>query len=393
MKLVVNASTLSLPLTGIGRYTRYLLEQLMLREEITEILGIQQFKSLNRALLRQRIEECDRYEEGYSVASQKVSFKQYLFRAAREVPSVHEAKLLLERAAALYHRKTSAHTIYWEPGYLLLPLDIPSISTVYDLSHLEYPECHPAARVSLLERHLEKSIERSQKIVVISEFTRQQVITNFSVPQDKIVVVPPAVSDIFRQPKSSESLQNLRRRYQLPAQFILSVCTLEPRKNLLGLLEAYSSMPSSLRKQYPLVLVGAKGWRSEKLDLVLSRLREKGEVIQLGYVAHQDLPLLFSAADLLVYISFYEGYGMPVAEAMASGTAVITSNCTSMPEVANGTNTLVNPYDVDDISTAMQRLLEDDRLRHVSAQQGLEKSALYTWKRSADKLFNAIERL
>lgn len=393
MKLVVNASTLSLPLTGIGRYTRYLLEQLMLREDITEILGIQPFKTLNRALLRQRIEECDRYEEGHSVTSQTVSLKQDLFRAAREVPSAHEAKLLLERAAALYHRKNSKHAIYWEPGYLLLPLDRPSISTVYDLSHLEYPECHPAARVSLLEKHLEKSIERSQKVVVISEFTRQQVIKNFALAQDKIVVVPPAVSDIFRQPKSLESLQDLRRRYQLPTQFILSVCTLEPRKNLLGLLEAYRSLPSVLRKQYPLVLVGAKGWRSEKLDLMLSRLCEKGEVIRLGYVAQQDLPLLFSAADLLAYISFYEGYGMPVAEAMASGTAVITSNCTSMPEVANGTNTLVNPYDIEEISTAMRRLLEDARLRQVLAEQGLEKSALYTWKHSADKLFNAIESL
>lgn len=393
MKLVVNAATLAPPLAGIGRYSRYLFEQLLLREEIEQFSAITPFKALNREQFKRRITACDQVEPRSSKAPSQQSIKQALIQRLRQEPMAHSLKRLVEQGCAKLHSHKFKDHVYWEPSFLLLPIDAPAVSTIYDLSHLTYPEHHPLARVKLLEANLEKSISRSQKIVVISEFTRAEVIKEFGIAEDKISIVPPAVSDAFRWDYDESSLRALRQRYQLPERFILSVCTLEPRKNLIGLTQAFCQLPREIRKSHPLVLVGSRGWKNQALDPVLDKLERSGELIQLGYVATQDLPQLFAAAKLLVYISLYEGYGMPVAEAMAAGTAVITSNKTSMPEVANGACVLVDPLDSQAISIEIQRLLEDDTLRHHNIQLALEKSSNYTWKNSADILFKTLESL
>mgnify|MGYP000107515467 CR=1 FL=1 len=393
MKLVVNASTLVPPLTGIGRYSRYLFEQLLHREEIESFSAITPFKSLSREQLMQRITECDQVKTRSSKALSQQSMKQAVIQRLRQEPKAHSLKRLIEQGCATFHSNKYKNHVYWEPNYLLLPIDAPAVSTIYDLSHLTYPEHHPLARIKLLEANLEKSVSRSQKIVVISEFTRDEVIKEFGITAEKISIVPPAVSDAFREDYDALSLSVIRQRYQLPENFILSVCTLEPRKNLIGLTNAFCQLPSETRKSHPLVLVGGRGWKNEELDPILDKLERSGELIQLGYVAPQDLPLLFTAAKLLVYISLYEGYGMPVAEAMAAGTAVITSNKTSMPEVANGACVLVDPLDSQAVSGEIQRLLEDDALRNNNIQMALEKSSHYTWKNSADVLFKTLESL
>jgi alpha-1,3-rhamnosyl/mannosyltransferase len=276
---------------------------------------------------------------------------------------------------------------------LKLPLSLPSLTTVYDLSHLVYPECHPKARVQFLDKRLEQSIDRSDRIVTISEFSKEEIVKKFGIDRKKIFIVPPAVSNHFRREPELVELFSLRQRYQLPEQFILSICTLEPRKNLVSLVNAFKLLPTAMRKAYPLVLVGARGWGNDKLDALLIKLEQNGEVIRIGYVTQQDLPLFYRAAKMLVYVSLYEGYGMPIAEAMASGTAIITSNVSSMPEVANGSCLLVEPLDENMICEAIQGLVEDNKLRNFNIHLGLEKSEEYTWEKSSIKLIKAMDSL
>jgi alpha-1,3-rhamnosyl/mannosyltransferase len=178
----------------------------------------------------------------------------------------------------------------------------------------------------------------------------------------------------------------VKQAYQLPEKFILTVGTLEPRKNTLGLMNAYGLLPSNVRKQYPLVVVGAPGWYQLTDEKKIQALVSKGEIRLMGFVAQCDLPLLYQAATLFSYVSFYEGYGIPIAEAMACGVPVVTSDRASMPEVANGCAKLVNPEDPDDIAQALQSYLEDENYRKRQGEQGRIKSLTYTWERSAEKL-------
>ncbi|MGB1237942.1 MAG: glycosyltransferase family 4 protein [Pseudomonadales bacterium] len=393
MKLVVNVAPIAPPLAGIGRYSRYLLAQLMSQQGICDLSGITPFKALDRQQLQQRITDCDNYALLQSEQSANNSIKRHCLRLMRYLPFSYPAKRLLEHYGARRHQFNRAETVYWEPSFLLLPIDLPSILTVYDLSHLSHPQYHPPARVKQLETHLERNIGQASRIVTISAFSKGEIIQAFGTDAHKISIVPPAVDDSFRLPVSAASLANLHQRYQLPQQFMLSVCTLEPRKNLATLMRAFSALPSRVRKHFPLVLVGAKGWGDSELQSTINRLEQRGELIRLGYVSQQDLPLLYRAAQLLVYVSLYEGYGMPVAEAMASGTPVITANVTSMPEVAAGAALLVDPLDEQMIGEAIQQVLEDQVMREKLITAGTEKSLDYTWGRSADLLYDVMQGL
>ncbi len=282
--------------------------------------------------------------------------------------------------------------IYWEPNYILENFDGISIPTIYDLSHLRYPQFHPKERKQWLDDNLSATIENSTAIIAISEFSKQEIIDVFGINEEKITIVQPAVSDLFRQNHSPQTIQEIHHHYQLPKQFILSVGTLEPRKNLTGLLSSYKKLPEKIKNTCPLVIVGCNGWLSSEIEQIMNPLLEKGHVIRLGYVSQQHLPILYAAATLFVYISHYEGYGMPIAEAMCSGTPVITSSVTSMPEVAGGCAQLVEPNDSEQVSIDIQELLENKSMRKNLIHSAKIKSADYTWEKSADKLIQLFDR-
>ena len=204
--------------------------------------------------------------------------------------------------------------------------------------------------------------------------------------------MPPAVSNDFRQKYSSVEVDAVREHYQLPACYILSVGTIEPRKNLAGLLAAFESLPDSFKASYPLVIVGCSGWLSEDIEQLMRPMLQKKQVVRLGYVPQHHLPVLFSAASLFVYISYYEGYGMPIAEAMCSGVPVITSNLSSMPEVAAGCATLVSPSNKEQIAQEIQELMENSSKRRDQIKRAKKKSDGYRWEDSAQTLVKLFQR-
>jgi alpha-1,3-rhamnosyl/mannosyltransferase len=191
----------------------------------------------------------------------------------------------------------------------------------------------------------------------------------------------PLGADVFH-PRSQSELTEKLSGYGLEyGRYLLVVATLEPRKNLLRLLQAYSSLDNSVRNRYPLVIAGAKGWLTDQLEKLLVSLESSGQIKRLGYIAQQDLPLLYAGAHGFVFPSLYEGFGLPLLEAMASGVPVLTSCRSSLPEVAGENALLVEPEDIDELAMAMVKLIEDDGWRETAIRGGLQQALKHSWER------------
>ena len=402
MKLLVNVDCLHAPLTGIGHYARNLLSELTASADISDVQAIRASGWASAEELAQMLAP---------VASKEVpgivpeivpeiepsrvpnrSFKQITLNGLREVakrvPYARNVKRHIQNRLAMAREAELAGYIYWEPNYNLLPISNTAVTTVHDLSHIHYPEFHPKERVELLNAHLANSIARAKKVVTVSEFTRAEVARNFGIPEAQLTVVSPAASSEFR-PYSDEECRAVRLHYQLPEQFILSVGTLEPRKNLLGLIAAYSQLPADYRNHFPLVLVGGKGWHTGAISDAIAKLPSQ-QIRRLGYVPQSDLPKLLSAASVMAYPSFYEGFGMPLLESMAAGTPVLTSNCSSMPEVSGGASVLIEPTQVDSITQGLLDLLGSESLQQSCRGKGLQNVQRYSWASSAQTLLKVL---
>ena len=394
MKLLVNATPLIPPISGIGRYTQQLLLSLLAEPGIQDIDGFVPYAFYNRQQLLNMAQELEHEQQTTANGTTAPAFKiAQLKKIAKKIPAARYLKQQLQQAIIGGKIKQCKEHVYWESNYVLSPFDGAKVATVYDLSHIRYPDFHPSDRLKWLDKHLPKTIADADALVAISEFSKQEIISVFNVPAEKISIVPPAVAPVFRQQYSDSQLQQLRQTYQLPGQFVLSVGTLEPRKNIKGLVQAFSRLPQSLRKAYPLVLVGAKGWHTAEIEKVIKPLLSSGEIIILGYVTQPHIPLLYAAATVLAYVSHYEGYGMPVAEAMCSNTAVLTSNVASMPEVAANCAQLVDPNDIDQISEELNELLDDHVKREALQQRAKQVSDNYRWENSAQRLLQVFENV
>mgnify|MGYP002713094443 FL=1 len=327
-----------------------------------------------------------------SLVPSRGKIQQQLYAAARNLSFLRSIKQLVQDRLFAQKMRGLSDYLYWEPNYILSPFPGRAITTVHDLSHLRYPEYHPRARVAHLEKHLSHSIEQASHVIVVSEFTRTEVTGLLGIDAKHTSVVMPGISaDYF--PRDNGDLFPVLKRYGLSPGYLLSVGTLEPRKNLPGLLRAYLRLSPALRKKVPLVLVGAKGWNSTDTENMINRAERRGEIIRLGYVNGGDLPSIYAGALALAYPSFYEGFGMPLAEAMASGTAVITSNCSAMPEVVGKAGELVNPYMDDEIVAALELVLGDPVHREKMEKIGLKRAEQLTWSHSLDNLLATFRQV
>ena len=393
MKLIVNVDCLQAPLAGIGQYTQNLVRELCADPQVVDVQGVRATGWVDGERLQQMLQPSHSVAKithtVESIYPLHVRAMTSLRSLVSQIPGARRAKRALQGRVALARGSELSDYLYWEPNYNLLPLSNRAMTTVHDLSHIRHPEHHPKERVEILTRYLPDSINRSEKIFTVSEFSRSEVQDHFNISDDRLVVVSPAASSEYR-PYSQSECAAVRTRYALPADYILSVGTLEPRKNLLGLVEAYSRLPDGYRDNYPLVLVGGRGWHTAAIVSALSKLKEH-QLINLGYVPQLDLPKIVAAATVLAYPSFYEGFGMPVLEAMAVGTPVLTSNCASMPEVSGGATVLVDPSRIDDISDGLMRLLDDSVLRQQCSNKGLEAAKRYSWNQSAKRLVSAFD--
>jgi glycosyltransferase involved in cell wall biosynthesis len=259
-------------------------------------------------------------------------------------------------------------------------LRCPSVVTVHDLAFLRWPEQVPRRRHQYLSRELRGSLRRAARVIAVSEATKSDLVDMMGVDQSRIVVTPLGVDERFL-PATGEEIARFKQEQKIDRPYVLSVGTLEPRKNLPALLEAFGCLTGEI--PHDLVLIGAEGWLTEEIHRTLRTPALARRVRLIGFVEDGDLPAWYSAADCFAFPSLYEGFGLPVLEAMACGAPVVTSNVSSLPEVAGDAAVLVDPRDVGAIADGITRVVCDRSLADALRRKGLERAGGYRWDRTA----------
>lgn len=284
-------------------------------------------------------------------------------------------------------------SLYHEPSYLAYAFDGPTVITAHDASWVRYPEAHPAARVRLMTRHFPPSLERAARVIVDSDFVATEMTELFGVAPEKLRTVHLGVSPRFRPMDATETAATCQRLGLAHGRYVLTVGTLEPRKNLATLLSAWRQLPPALAKRYPLAIAGQPGWRHGEVNQQIAAMVRAGQVHLLGHVDDADLPALYSASALFVFPSLYEGFGLPPLEAMASGVPVLCANRASLPEVVGAAGVLVEPLDDHGLAEAICSLLEDPAECARLAALGVQRARLFTWAACASKTHQVYREL
>ena len=263
-----------------------------------------------------------------------------------------------------------------------LLLTAPMVVTVYDLSFLRYPERLSTARRLYLRGMTALTCARARRVLAISQSTADDLTALLGVPASKIDVTPLGYDKAAFRPRLDTEIEHFRRKHSLPDRFWLYVGTLEPRKNLPQLIRAYSRLAPSER--LPLILGGGSGWRAKNLFELIEELGLGDSVKHVGYIPAADLPLWYNCAEAFLFPSVYEGFGLPVLEAMACGTPVITTNSSSLPEVAGRSGICLPPNDLDAWVAALKAARHDGDWRASARQLGLERATQFSWARAAE---------
>ncbi len=274
----------------------------------------------------------------------------------------------------------------------VVPLRHPrSVVTIHDVGYLHHPESHPAAARRMLHATTRWSTRVASRIIAISEATKRDLTAHYAVPAERIQVIHHGVDHTMRL-ASRESIVELRHRLGLPEAYVLFVGTIQPRKNLGRLAEAMSFVANA-GLPHRLVLAGKRGWLASEVETHISRSASADRVQYLGYVATSDLPTLYSGADAFCFPSLYEGFGLPLLEAMACGTPVVAANSSAIPEVAGDAALLVDPTDVAAIGTALVRVLTGEPIRRQCIVRGRTRASTYTWERTAEATIGLLREV
>ncbi|MCB8982450.1 MAG: glycosyltransferase family 4 protein [Ardenticatenaceae bacterium] len=284
--------------------------------------------------------------------------------------------------------------LFHSPDFVLPPVagGIPTLLTVHDLSFVHYPEVYPAVLVKYLNRVVPWSVRRASHVLADSAATKEDLTAIWGIPADKITVLYSGVNEQFQPVTEKEGLTAVSNRYQLgDAPYLLTVGTVQPRKNYQMLIRAFAPVAASW--PHNLYIAGGKGWLYDDMMAEVERQGLNGRVRFLGFVADEDLPALYSGATLFLFPSLYEGFGLPLLEAMQCGTPVISSNASSLPEVVGETAVQLSPHDQTAWTHAMQELLADPARRMQLVAAGYRQARQFTWQKAAAHLLQLYQAL
>lgn len=278
--------------------------------------------------------------------------------------------------------------IYWQPNFI--PTDgikaKKIVTTVHDFSFILHKDFHPKERIEYFEKNFFKYIAKSDMIITGSEFSKQEILHRLDIAEDKIKVIYHGIDhELFKVH------ENLDVGFKLPKKFIFSVGSIEPRKNLVGLLKAYNSLDSKIKDEYKLVLAGFKGWENSEIMELINK--DKDNIHYLGFISDVELSYVYNLASCFVFPSFYEGFGLPVLEAMACGTPVVCSDTSSLPEVGGDAVIYCDAYDVNDIKDKIEQVLKDDKLQQEMIKKSLKRASEFSWEKSANEHIKVFKSL
>lgn len=373
MRIALNARILRGPRTGIGHYVAELATALAREPDVQLSLfhGWGWSSELPQATL-----------PGYS----------RLAPLLRQVPGAYRARRWMEQRR-FDQRRCETIDLYHEPSLWPLAFEGPTVMTLHDLTHLRYPETQPPARLREIERRLDHAVQQAQLILTDSQFIADEAQRHFGLPAERLRVAPLGVAARFH-PRSPEAVDSVLKAHGLEAgRYFLCVGTLEPRKNLSLALRAHARLPESIRQAFPLFIVGMSGWQHAQLNGELKKAMASGHVCLAGYLPDEQVAHLLAGARALIFPSLYEGFGLPLLEAMASGIPIITTRCSAMPEVAGEAGNYCQPDDPQGMRDAMCRLIEDHSHWQVCREAGLQQAALFTWERCAKVTAHAYRQV
>lgn len=361
MKLILGVDAINPPLTGIGRYTWELAKHYATYDygfESVRYFSSGKWITDPSALLERKLD--------HSVGNRVRKFLR---------PPVAVRKWHLRRAMR--------DSLFHSPNYFLPESAAAGVVTIHDLSVFKYPETHPGERLRHFERSFASTLSRSSHLITDSEATRDEVSSFIGWAKEKITAVHLGVSSEFHPYETAALVEPLGRTGLSPGAYTLCVSTLEPRKRIDRLLDAYSQLAVGVRRAYPLVLAGSTGWLNDSLQDKIARGETEGWLRYLGFVPELLLPLLYAGARAFFLPSLYEGFGLPVLEALASGVPTLTSNSSSLPEVAGGAAWLVEPDDHLALLNGIEKVICDDVWRATAIIKGFDVTKEMTWERCA----------
>ena len=379
MKIVLGIDAIKYPLTGIGRYAYELAKGFQSLADIEKIFFLKESQIHADLKLLESIAHVDKPKPIKHLIRSILGSFEPVVRVYQIQHDLRESKALQPYRNAVFHG----------PDYYLPKHEGPCLTTFHDLSVFKYPEFHPKTRLNYMGKELPKALKRADVIITDSNYTREEVIDYSGFDPSRVLAIPLAASQEFKLRTENECQETLRRFQLTYKNYVLYAGTLEPRKNLNSLLDAYESLPEKLRLHTPLVVAGYKGWRSDDVHERLKKAHAAGLAKYLGFVSAKDLSILFSAAKSFVYPSIYEGFGLPVLEALASGVPVVCSDATSLPEVAGGCALMCNHADVHALVQLLTKSLEDQEWRQTAITKGLQQAATFSWQKTVNKTLDA----
>jgi len=368
MRIAFDGTTLTPGRTGVGYYTEHLLQHLALEVESTgdELVVISNQTVDTQVPLPPHV----RVHAGHRFPI-RIGWMQ--LRAARAL-------------AAL-----APDVAHFTNGMVPAGAEVSTVVTIHDMSLRLYPQCHPVRRLLLNRPLMHVAIQRASAIVTVSHSTRRDLLRLHGLAPERVSVVHEAASPAFRPIRDRARLESVRAKYGLPDRFILYVGTIEPRKNLPRLIDAFAQARRA-GIGHDLVCVGPYGWSSRDLA---GRIEQRGlssHVHFTGYVPFEDLPVIYNLGELFVFPSLYEGFGLPVIEAMASGTAVLTANTSSLVEIAGDGAETVDPMNTEALGHAIHGLLTDEPRRRHLAERGRHRSRAFSWSQTARDMLAVYQR-
>lgn len=389
LEIAMGGRALLTPLTGIGQYASHLAREFAQQgHNVRLFYGTHWSSSIAEGRGNSLVESGG----GASLLTTAASMAKRFARAY--VPSVYRFMPHVEqyRFNSGLRRRQTPH-VYHDPNFIPFRFRGPTVITVHDVSWVRYPEYHPPHRLQLLRANFDKALERADRVIVVSDFVRDDLIACFPVSPSKVSVVYNGVSRRFK-PYTADATRGVLERHGLShGQYFAAVGTLEPRKNLLTALAAHARLPAAVRRSVPLVLIGVEGWMTDSLHTALSASLKDGTVRKLGYVSDEDMPLLMAGARALVYPSIYEGFGLPVLEAMAAGVPVLCSTAQALLEVVGDAGLTRDPHDIEGFAEDMQALIDDSALCDRLVAAGSARAGQFSWRHTAEETLNVYRQV